>query len=259
MKSMEPNRNHADEETLDRLVDDELTEVERANLLRQFDSQPDGWRRCALAFLEAQAWRRTFSTMVDESVSTTIPKPTTRLASRPMGKLARRTATVLAMAASFVAALWLGWVVQDLDRTIRVPGAGPGEVASSSPKPSGAPNALAQSVPENVEPVVPQGWAPQRPVAPNSPWQMVTLSADGQNGEGSSTIRLPACEKPCLDSRWPESLPSAMPGDVLESLRRTGYEVHQHKELLPIEMIDGRRLVVPVEKVDVQYPRQPPL
>lgn len=43
---------------LDRLVDDELTDSERQDLLTRLDTEADGWRRCALRFLEAQVWRR---------------------------------------------------------------------------------------------------------------------------------------------------------------------------------------------------------
>jgi hypothetical protein len=39
---------------IDRLIDGELDENERRELLRRLDTTPDGWRRCALAFLEAQ-------------------------------------------------------------------------------------------------------------------------------------------------------------------------------------------------------------
>ena len=42
---------------IDRLVDGELDEAARAALLRDLDREPDGWKRCAIAFLEAQAWR----------------------------------------------------------------------------------------------------------------------------------------------------------------------------------------------------------
>src|SRR5947208_659233 len=42
---------------LDRLVDGEVAEPERRALLSRLEQAPAGWRRCALAFLEAQAWR----------------------------------------------------------------------------------------------------------------------------------------------------------------------------------------------------------
>ena len=56
-----------DNEIFDRLVDGELTADERRALLASLDSRPDGWRRCALAFLEAQAWGSDFRQMVRES------------------------------------------------------------------------------------------------------------------------------------------------------------------------------------------------
>ena len=46
----------------DRLVDGELDEAARGALLRRLDHEPDGWKRCALAFIEAQAWREAMST-----------------------------------------------------------------------------------------------------------------------------------------------------------------------------------------------------
>lgn len=45
-----------DPRMFDKLVDNELDDAARAELIRTFDSTPDGWKRCALAFLEAQAW-----------------------------------------------------------------------------------------------------------------------------------------------------------------------------------------------------------
>ena len=44
---------------LDRLIDGELDESQRRDLLRSLDHRPDGWRQCALAFLEAQSWGQT--------------------------------------------------------------------------------------------------------------------------------------------------------------------------------------------------------
>ena len=251
MIPLEPDNGRVDCEKLDRLVDDELPAAERSELLTKLDSEPGGWRRCAMAFLEAQSWHKELSAIVGEGPSAAqppIPPQATRAPRRPIGTLATRTATALAMAASFIVALWLGWAVQDLGHTIRVPGPGPAEIAESLPAPE---------VPADVRSLAQT--PPQRSSSPSGPWQMVTLSADGSNGQSGRTIDLPACEQQRLDSGWTESLPSALPLDVLESLRRTGYRVRQHRELLPMEMNDGRRLVVPVEEVEVEYAGQPSL
>ncbi len=45
------------ERLIDRLVDNELPQALRRPLLLELDKRPQGWRRCALAFLEAQAWQ----------------------------------------------------------------------------------------------------------------------------------------------------------------------------------------------------------
>lgn len=251
MIPLEPSNGRVDYENLDRLVDDELPEAERAKLLTKLDSEPGGWRRCAMAFLEAQSWHKEMSAIIGGLPSAAppqIPRQVTRTSRRSAGRLATRTATALAMAASFVLALWLGWAVQDLGHTIQTPGPGPAEIAESMPAPE---------VPADVRSLAQT--PPQRSSSPSGPWQMVTLSAGGSNGQGGRTIDLPACEQPCLDSGWTESLPSALPPDVVESLRRTGYRVRQHRELLPLEMNDGRHLVVPVEQVEVEYAGQPSL
>ena len=44
-------------EDLDRLVDEEMSADERRAFLIRLDEAPQGWRQCALAFLEAQAWQ----------------------------------------------------------------------------------------------------------------------------------------------------------------------------------------------------------
>src|SRR5690242_10805193 len=46
-----------DQRVFELLVDGELDEVRRRELLSRLDNMPDGWKSCALAFLEAQALR----------------------------------------------------------------------------------------------------------------------------------------------------------------------------------------------------------
>jgi hypothetical protein len=63
---------------LDRLVDGELDQGTRSLLIRSLDREPDGWKRCALAFLEAQAWREAAQSMPTMNASTSrpaVPRP----------------------------------------------------------------------------------------------------------------------------------------------------------------------------------------
>ena len=62
----------------DRLVDGELDEQARSELIRSLDREPDGWKRCALAFLEAQVWREAALAIPAENASAwrpPVPRP----------------------------------------------------------------------------------------------------------------------------------------------------------------------------------------
>jgi hypothetical protein len=104
------NRNcgNFDNQLIDRLVDGELPETDRRELLQSFENQPGGWRRCALAFLEAQVWRQALSPEAAPEAAS--------VASRPIGtrqgrksKFWRPMARMTALAASLAAAFALGW------------------------------------------------------------------------------------------------------------------------------------------------------
>src|SRR4030042_131709 len=88
-----------DQRRFDLLVDGQLSEPERRELLSGLDDRADGWRRCALAFLEAQAWKQDFGAIVRPPVA----KPT---AVRRVRRhwLGRHGGTLMAMAASFFVA-----------------------------------------------------------------------------------------------------------------------------------------------------------
>jgi hypothetical protein len=94
---------------------------------------------------------------------------------------------------------------------------------------------------------------------PAEQWEMVTLAAPEGSGGAMEPIRVPAVRRDTLDPGWLERLPGAMPADVLQAFQRTGHEVRQHRELIPVDLNDGRRLVMPVEQVDVHFVGRPAL
>ncbi len=91
----------------------------------------------------------------------------------------------------------------------------------------------------------------------SGPWRLVTVSAPGDGQEPGRSIRVPAIERDSLDDEWLRNLPPAIPDEVLQALARTGHEVQQRRELVPVPLRDGRRLVVPVNQVEVHYTGSP--
>src|SRR5688572_17304855 len=96
-----------DSRVLDRLVDGELTELERKELLSALDEEPSGWRRCALAFLEAQSWGADLRGFRDKPVEPVAPS-----SQASTGLVARHWPLALAMAASLLAAFTVGLAAQ---------------------------------------------------------------------------------------------------------------------------------------------------
>ena len=220
------------DDQLDRLVDGELSEPERREVLSGLDKEPEGWRRCALAFLVAQSWCDAMGAMLREAPETVRSSIS---ATRHPAWL-RRHETLLAMAASFAVAL----VVSSVVRPMFFPSAGPA-----------LPPTQLAAVGQNQEPPMQQLGGAAAPSA--TPWRMVTVSVpDGLHG-AREPIQLPAMEQDHWNGDWLGNLPQALPPAMLQALQQSGRRVQQSRELLPIPLEDGRRLVVPVDQIDIHY------
>jgi len=97
-----------DARLFDRLADGELDEAGRRALLSRLDDIPGGWRRCALAFLEAQAWRSELRVTAGRS-DVAVVAPAFRRGGLSRGVRARRAAR---LALALVAAFTCGWLIQ---------------------------------------------------------------------------------------------------------------------------------------------------
>jgi hypothetical protein len=213
---------NTDNTQFDRLVDDELGEEERRRLLGGLDQQPGGWRRCALAFLEAQCWKKTFGQPAPEPVQETQP-PAAAVPRR--SPWPGRVGTLLAMAASFVAAMYVG-SLSHRGRVVPPPSTGESQQVAQGELPS---------------------------AHASGPWQVVTVRSPSTDRQPSRLIDVPAVERATVDERALRSAPPAIPDDVLQALARTGHQIQQHRELVPVPMQDGRQLIVPVDRVNVHY------
>ncbi len=238
---------------LDRLVDGELADGERRQLLEHLERTPGAWRQCALAFLEAQCWRESLGTWRSH-VAEAVPAGIARPLSAPVRRLGRWE-SLAALAASVLAAAVLGWMV------------GAGAWPSTSP----APIPLAGTSAAIAPPTVPREARPsgvelaQWPgVAANSPgpaekpaatsdegWQTVTVRVADPSGLATREISLPVVATQRFDPSWFQ--PTPLPPEMCECLRRQGYEIRQHRALVPAPCGDGRCLILPVDQVEIHY------
>lgn len=201
---------------LDRLVDSELSLHEQRELLGQLDDVPNGWRRLALAFVEAQAWRSELP-----ALATSPSKPASRRdfqASRgvhpggPMALTAPRS-RLIAIAAGLALAFGLGLIIRG-PAPARVPAGG----------------------------VVSPQSSPSRPLE-----RELVRFADGQ------TIDLPIVEAAQVSPDWVRSRPNLVPPSVRHELELSGLRIEQRRVFLPLILQDGQPAVVPIDEAEVQF------
>jgi hypothetical protein len=207
-----------DDRLLDRLVDGELGNDERAALLAALDAHPGGWRRCALAFLEAQAWQVSLVATATESPATSPQRPR---------KL--RLARYGAVAAAFVVAFVAGFVTRGA----------PGSRASHAPQDAPYATQSGQTDP------APEATPRPAPARPSGPWAAAL--------RGNSRVQLPVFEAGNADGADVSRQPSALPEYVRKQLERQGYEVEGDRQLLSVALDDGRSVTVPVERLKYRY------
>jgi hypothetical protein len=217
-----------DERILDRLVDGELTEADRKVLLGALDDEPGAWRRCALAFLEAQSWRNAFSAARSE------PQPTEVTVAKALApaKPSRFFETCLAIAASVMVAFGIGVWIRGEWQTSTLP---------------------MQFASDNANRSLPAATV----VNSQSPWHRAKVNFNDAGSSGASQLEVPVVESSNVNPDWLKQHPSALPADVEKALQNSGHRVTKHRTLVPVRSDDGRLLLMPVEQVDVEPEKRP--
>jgi hypothetical protein len=220
---MEPN----DDVLFDRLVDGELSADERRQLLATLDDRPEGWRRCALAFVEAQTWQHEFGQLVDDS---------TRPASVPVAAdgehevSVRRMVNWYALAASVFIAFTLGLALGDLSHPHLDRAPNPSnQIASAGPERAGHTDAGAN---------------------PSSPADALTLWVRDETGR-ARPLRVPLVDATAMDRQLGLQFQSGLPPAVRDQLQQRGFQVESKRRYAPLWLENGRPLVVPVEDTKI--------
>lgn len=223
MNEQKPEELLLDDITFDRLVDGELSASEYRRLIAALERQPAAWRKCAEAFLQAQAWQRE---MKDVRAAAEI-KP----AVKPSTGVARRTSTAndwlrmsLVAAASFLLAFFAAqqfW-----------------QVTANRPLDPAQP--LAQGPPEPAAP------STLNTATSNQPLGNVQLAVNRTGSEEPQFVNVPVYDPESATEMLRTSRP-ALPDDLVEALEAEGHRVNRQRQLVPVQLDDGRQMIVPVE------------
>lgn len=218
---------------LDRLVDGELDGPALRALVARLEADPAGWRRCALAFLEAQGWHRALAAAGKPSATSWDPDFDRLPASK-----GRRRPSALVTAAIAASTL--------------VAGFGAGRFLASGGPGSAEAVAIADGDPFTLPP--PPVATPAPPAVPTHEVGVLRLASTTPSGQ---PVSVPVLAGPGLDERWLRSQPSFVPDSVREQLEDRGYTVERQRRLISVQMDDsGRYLSIPVDEVQLLPPSE---
>ena len=251
---------------IDRLVDGELTDAEELALLAALEIQPDGWRRCALAFLEARTWKNELAAVTSAAVTSAAVTPaavtpaavmrrdSARVNGAPVvlsspaadhtsAEVPRVSATsgqwtrAFTIAASIGLAFALGivargyWVTSD--RPMH------GQLAANADEHGVGTSGMAASGTSRTN--------------PGDTQPTVTMTLMDNRGDIERQLEIPVVEADSLDPRFFKRPPSAIPQNLVSALRRSGYTVEEQRLFVPVVLDDGRQAIIPLDQAEVRF------
>lgn len=246
---------------IDRIVDGSLCPSELGVALARIEREADGWKRCTLAFLEAQCWREAFraldapaeSQQASEFHSVEKPPATS-------GRSAARGWRSAAAAAFFVAAFALGWLshVSKLPERVSavVPVAAksiPASLADDSSTKAKTPASALPALPDGAESLV----ADNRSLPDQA--EMVRAVAQVRIGPDGAGATVPILAGPGIDGEWLKAQPPPLSEYEQVALQRLGYQVDQRRRILVGTLADGRPVTVPIDQIEIRYTGTNPL
>ena len=210
------------EQILDRLVDGELGIDDRRALLAAFDDEPGAWRRCALAYIEAQVVGFQLAQMANEPL---VAHESARARAVAPAHRGGWIAWPLTLAASVLIAFVTGQRLAERQSGLPV---------SVDTAAEGGP-----------------GTAVVR-----------TESSDAESQRDPGTVALHdgknAIEQPWAESDGPALNAAvrsqAITGALAQQFQRDGFQVDRQQQLWPVELPDGSSVLVPVEEMHIQAP-----
>lgn len=215
---------------IDRLVDGELSDDDQRELLQAVDNDPARWRDVALAFLEAQVWSRELKNI--GSTSDVQPR-NVPLAERSSGSIYGWAMSLL-LAAAAGALLAIGW-----DHLTSNSRSLPTDPAIASDEAEGR-NSMA--IPDDG-PLLEAIAQPPQPVGDAT--FFVSTGGDRQQ------MQAPVFSASDFGNSW-QTTATSLPADIEEALNESGRPWTRDRELIPIQLDDGRHVIVPINRIQFE-------
>ncbi len=237
---------------IDRLVDGDMTAEDLRAAVVRLDRDPDGWRRCALAFLESQALRVAFRALEEPEKHDPARRPAAvdSLASKLLRhRWIRRAAAAVIIGVSF----GFGWIANGT-RSISPPRDSLVHDAHSShiPPMNEVPGSVSAGAPNDT----PQE---ERTLHEAESAPMVRAVASFRFGPEGSPAEVPVLEGPGINEEWLAGQPPPVSEHGQAVLASQGYQVEQRRRFITTVLADGRRVAIPVDHVQIQYTGNEPL
>jgi hypothetical protein len=249
-----------DDALFDRIVDGALSAEELRIAVRALEREPDGWKRCATAFLEAQCLRESFRALGQtERVGAASQSVHLSLGGELKGsryRWVRRVAAAVTVAASFA----IGWIAHGT----RAGAPAPDSLAIGPGSPQSQVNDL--TIAESHAPThetllesLDEAQSDRDVEAPERSRPAFTTVAHVRLGIGNSPAEVPILAGPAITEEWLTQQPPPVSEYGQVVLERNGYQVDQRRQFLTAILPDGRRVAVPVDHVQIQYTGNDPL
>lgn len=211
---------------LDRLVSGDLDESGRREVLAWLEAEPLRWRRCGIAFLEAQTWAEAF-----EGWTATEPPAHAAAGRRSRTETARRRrvpALSAVIATCAVIAFGLGIFAGDV---LRQKQRSTDRTDLAAPQTAGSESNGDQQPPAQPEPL------------------LASLAVKPRGSGALASVHVPVV--PSEDDASAERDRPRIPGYVRQQWERRGYRIDSERRYLLATLPDGEQVAVPVEQINL--------
>lgn len=233
---------------IDRLVDGELGAEETAALVRRLDNEPDGWRRCSLAFLEAQVLGKELQDLLPDDPGEDHGAPIVESPQSPAKgtrlippRSVRFRPTVTLSLVMVLCAFGLGWCLSSSLEQSHQPGDStmrdPTEIAAG-----------AGNNPDSVTEAGPDNSLTDSDERPGSSAEPVVGQLTGSDDKLQVAIETSVTR---VINR--QDAVDLIPTWLATRIRNDGYQLSENRQVLSVRFASGQQLAIPVRSLSVQY------